>query len=311
MSGDLFDQAIAASPLAGAIGLRWRPGLPTIASPMRQSVDAENAIVETDEGSPVFLKIYRADGLQEVELDVVGAATASAAALGIGPALRFVLPAQWALAVDYLAPPWRPTMLNDLAEPAIFEAAVAIRRTFQSAPALPRRHDVFATIEAQYAKAAARAVALPSDVEALLAWSREAASAIRAAGFDLAPCHNDGSASAYMSGAAGRLMLVDFDEAGQSDPFYDLALLLNEVSAFGDFWSPGVELQTGAASARLVNRCRLYAAADDIYRGFWGWNMSATSPRRNVEFLKYGEWRLLRARMALREPGFAARLNEL
>jgi hypothetical protein len=83
-------------------------------------------------------------------------------------------------------------------------------------------------------------------------------------------------------------------------------LLLNEASAFGDLWALGLEIFTGAATAPLINRCRLYAIADDIYRGIWGWLMSATSPRRSVEFLKYGEWRLLRGRMALREPGLAA-----
>jgi hypothetical protein len=305
MSGGVFDQAVATSGLAGKAGLRWRHGLPTVASPMRQAVDAENAIVECDEAPPLFLKVYEADGFPEVDLEAVAVATAAAANLGVGPALRFVLPAQRALATDYLEPPWRAALLNDFVEPSVFEAAVVIRRTFQRAPALPRRHDVFAMIEAVHAAASARA-ALPSDAETLLAWSREAAAAIHAAGLDLSPCHNDGSASAYMIDGAAHLMLVDFDEAGQSDPVYDLALLLNEASAFGDLWALGLEIFTGAATAPLINRCRLYAIADDIYRGIWGWLMSATSPRRSVEFLKYGEWRLLRGRMALREPGLAA-----
>ena len=310
MSAGLLNAAIAASPLSGRPGLRWRAGLPTIASPMRQAVDADNYVVETDGEIPVFLKIFQPDGWPTFDLGAIAKATATAAAHGIGPALRFVLPAQGALAIEYLEHPWRPAMLSDLAEPRVLAAAVAARRRFHEAAPLPRRRDVFAMIEDLRRHAAARAVDLPGDVDALIVWSRQAAAAIGAAGVDLKPCHNDGSASAQML-AGRRLMLVDFDEAGQSDPFCDLALLLNEASAFGDVWAPGVELYAGAATATLVNRCRVYAAADDIFRGLWGWLMSATSPRRSVEFLKYGEWRLLRARMALREPGFAARLKNL
>jgi hypothetical protein len=310
MTAGLPDRAITASPLAGRPGLRWRAGLPTIASPMRQAVDADNFVIEADGEAPVFLKIFLPDGWPAIDLDATAKATATAAALGIGPALRFVLPAHGALAINYLEHPWRAAMLSDLAEPPLLAAAVAARRRFHEAAPLPRRRDVFAMIEDLRGHAAARAVDLPGDVDALIAWSREAAAAVAAAGFDLKPCHNDGSASAHML-AGRRLMLVDFDEAGQSDPYCDLALLLNEASAFGDVWAPGVELYAGAATAALVNRCRVYATADDIFRGLWGWLMSATSPRRSVEFLKYGEWRLLRARRALREPGFGERLKTL
>ena len=59
MTAAAIDAALAASPLAALPGLHWRPGLPTVASPMRQAVDADNAVVEPDGIVPVFLKVYR------------------------------------------------------------------------------------------------------------------------------------------------------------------------------------------------------------------------------------------------------------
>lgn len=310
MSPPTPDAALAASPLAGRPGLRWTPGLPTVASPMRQATEATNLVVEADGMAPVFLKLYGPDA-EDIDLDAAWAGTSAAGALGVGATARFVLPAQRALAVDLLAPPWRPALLHDLARPSVLAAAIAAKRTFHAGAPLPRAFDVFAETEALLARARASGAALPGDVAALAGWSRGAAAAVAASGTDLSPCHNDGSASSLMLGEGDTVRLVDFDDAGQSDPIYDLALLLNEASAFGDPWAAGVAAYAGSAEARLVDRARVYAVADDIRWGLRGWLLSALSRRRDVEFLKYGEWRLLRARMALREPDFAARLRRL
>ena len=310
MTAAAIDAALAASPLAGLPGLHWRPGLPTIASPMRQAVDADNAVVEADGIAPVFLKVYH-PGVAGFDLDAAWAGTAAAGSLGIGAEVRFFLPGHAALAVSFLAPPWRPAFLHDLARPAVMAAAIAAKRMFHGGPSLPRRFDVFAETEVLLDAARRAGVALPGDAALLAGWSRRAAGAVAAAGSDARPCHNDGSASSMLVDEGDGVRLVDFDDAGQADPFYDLALLLNEASAFGDPWAAGVAAYAGSAQAGLVDRVRVYAVADDIRWGIRGWLLSATSPRSSVEFLKYGEWRLLRARRALGEPGFDDRLRRL
>ena len=310
MSAPTPEAALAASPLAGLPGLRWAPGLPTVASPMRQATEAENYVVEADGVPPVFLKLYGPDA-EGLDIDAAWAGASAAGALGIGAGARFVLPAQRALAVDLLAPPWHPALLHDLARPAVMAAAIAAKRAFHGGAPLPRAFDVFAETEVLLDRARSIDAALPGDVAALAAWSRAAAAAVAASGIDPRPCHNDGSASSLMVDGGDAVRLVDFDDAGQSDPIYDLALLLNEASAFGDPWAEGVAAYAGSAEARLVHRARVYAVADDIRWGIRGWLLSASSPRRSVEFLKYGEWRLLRARGALREPDFDDRLRRL
>ena len=178
-------------------------------------------------------------------------------------------------------------------------------------PALARAWDVFARVRELALRAREAAVALPSDTEALLASAEAIRAALEAAGRDAAPCHNDGQASNILLGPGGEILLVDFDCAGQADPHYDLAVLLNEAHDTEAGWQAGVEMAEGRCDARVLDRCRAYALADDLMWGLQGLVLSATSPRRDLEFLKYGEWRLLRCRMALREPGFAARLHRL
>ncbi|HEX3984903.1 MAG TPA: phosphotransferase, partial [Acidisoma sp.] len=190
-------------------------------------------------------------------------------------------------------------------------AAIAARKAFRAAPALPRDWDVFVEIRAATVEAESTDMSLPGDCPTLLAAAAEIEGAITAAGLDRVPGHNDGQASNILLGPAGQVLLVDFDCAGQSDPYYDLAALLNEACLFEVDWRTGIAIHDGTCRDDVLNRCRVYGFADDLLWGLRGLVLSHSSPRVGLEFLKYGEWRLLRARMALRESGFRDRLHQL
>jgi thiamine kinase-like enzyme len=140
---------------------------------------------------------------------------------------------------------------------------------------------------------------------------RDAGDAIASAGLDLVPCHGSGESSNVMIGPSARIALVDFDCAGLADPFYDIGILLTEACQFEPEMRAGLEIAFGRQDEAMLNRCRLYGAADDLYWGLRGLVMAATSPRRDIEFLKFGEWRLLRCRMFLHETRFEERLRRL
>jgi len=303
---------LARSPWGAKPGLAIRPGVPAVASPMWQAVEWSNWIV-TAEGEPeaLFLKVLEPDLEGLIDIAAAHAGALHGAAAGVAPEVAFVSPEDWAIGVTYLPAPWRHAWLDHLQQPEILAAAIAAKKAFRQGPALARVWNVFAETLAWAARAQASGTALPSDIQPMLAFLRDAQAAIAATGADQAPCHNDGQASNLLLGAAGRVMLCDFDCAGQSDPYYDLAVLLNEAHAFEAGWRQGIEMHDGTCRPSLLNRCRLYGFADDLLWGLAGLVLSHTSPRRGLEFLKYGEWRLLRARMALGEPGFAARLTGL
>jgi len=67
---------------------------------------------------------------------------------------------------------------------------------------------------------------------------------------------------------------------------------------------PLLEMHDGVFSSKAFARCRLYAAADDVYWSLRSMLLEMRSPRLSVEFLKYAEWRFLRGRMLLGRPGF-------
>ncbi len=307
MSGAL-DRARAAlsDAMAGAALL---PGPAATVSPMCQAVDWNCWRVD---GAGLFLKLREPDAMPFVDLEATAAAARAAAALGLSPAVRFVSPEHQAIGLDLLPAPWCAARLHQLADPATFAAVLRAKQAFRNGPPLRRTWDIFAHAAVmQEAVDRAGADTGPADQAALMAGVVQARDALAAAGQDLRPCHADGLASNVMIGPGGAVMLVDFDCAGMADPHLDVGVLLNEAYGSEAEMRPGLDLAFGRDDPRDLNRCRLLAFADDVAWGLWGLAMSATSPRRGLEFLKYGEWRLLRARMMLGDGGFDARLRRL
>ncbi len=284
-----------------------QPGPAAVVSPMCQAVDWSCWRLP-DAG--LFLKLREADALPFVDLHATVQAAQAAAALGVSPAVRFVLPEHQAVGIDLLPPSWRTARLGDLARPEVLVAVLAAKQAFREGPPLRRAWDIFTEVAAMDATVR-NAGAAPPDLAELLAGVRQAHGALLAGGRDLRPCHADGLSSNIMIGPGGRVMLVDFDCAGMADPHYDIGVVLNEACQFEAEMRPALELAFGRNDARDLNRCRLHAFADDVFWGLWGLAMAVTSPRRDLEFLKYGEWRLLRARMFQQDGAFAARLHRL
>ncbi|MCB8876946.1 phosphotransferase family protein [Acidisoma silvae] len=299
--------AVAASPWAGAV---LRPGVAAVASPMWQAVEWSNAIAVKG-SEQVFFKCLEPD--MSGAIDAVAAYDGAVAAAGqnVGPDVLFASPDRQAVGFQYLASPWRNAWLGDLQNADVLAAVIAAKKAFREAVPLTRAWDVFAEIRSWLARAAARGTALPGDMPELARTAGQIEQAIAASGFDRAPGHNDGQASNIMLGPGGAVMLVDFDCAGMSDPYYDLACILGEACLFEADWRAAIAMQDGSCTESALLRCRAYSVADDLLWGLRGLVLSKISPRRGLEFLKYGEWRLLRARSALRDTQLAQHLHRI
>ncbi len=215
MSADVA-AILADSPWAGRAGLRWRPGVAAVASPMCQAVDWANFVVSA-EGAPdaLFLKVAHPDMAGFVDVAAAHAGACAGAAAGVAPAVEWFLPGHGAIAFAFRPAPWRGARLDELRRPEVLQAAIAAKAAVRRGPAMARGWDVFARVRGHAALARAAGVVLPADADALLASVAEVGAALDAAGRDLAPCHNDGQASNVLLGSGGEVLLVDFDCAGR------------------------------------------------------------------------------------------------
>ncbi len=265
-----------------------------IVSPMCRAADWTCFAVRTNTDA-CFVKLREPDTAEFADSTNAGAGARLAASLGVSPALRLALPD--ALVFDLLPPPWREARLGDLGNPAVLAAVLGAKRLIQRGPALPRNWNVFEQI--------AKFAAVPG-LDALRQKVSYLQQALDAVGTDRMPAHADGTVSNIMLHDDGGVRLVDFDCAGMTDPHYDIGVVLNEACTDEAAWSAGVEMAFGASTSQALARCRAYAIADDLFWGLWGLSRHAVSARGDLEFMKYGRWRLLRCRMALqRHPALA------
>lgn len=292
--------------------IRYAPATAGIASPSHRAVDSQSWVVGIDDAAPAyFLKILHADQRDFIDVAAAFAAAQKAAALGCTPRPLHCLPEKDAAVFDYLPASWRTARMDDLRRADILEKTIAAKKALHGMAPLDATWTVFDRI--RMLDDALRTAKIEAGADGW--WMRSCVGdiedAVLAAGHDAKPSHADGVASNVMIGPDGTVQLVDFDEARNADPFYEIGILLNEAFQFESEMRQGLEIFAGTFRQEQLNRCRIYAIADDFMWGLWGTLMNAVSPRGSVEFLKYAQWRLLRCRMALRHPGFEEKLRYL
>lgn len=305
------EAAIARVPAWQGRAVAYELAVAPVASPMQRGVDSFGWLVEIDGAERAFLKTPAPEAHRFIDWAAAAGAARLAAEAGVAPRLLWSDPGLGAAAWEHLGPAWATAMLADLASPQVLPQLIAAKRALHRGPRFPRSRSVFDLVEAYAAEAMAGRAPLPEDYASLLESVREVARAITAAGMDEAPCHGDGIASNVMIGPAGAVRLVDWDEAANADPYWDLGSLFAEAFPFDPAARAALELYAGRADEALLARCRLYGIADDLAWATRSMIAAATSERVDVEFFKYGQWRFLRCRMELRDRRFEERLRAL
>lgn len=286
--------------------------VPDVVSPVHRGVESAVWRVAPGNGAAAtVLKIMRPDMRAFFDMHAAIAGARLAGELGVGPAVQWADAELGATALALLSDDWRTAGLYDLQHDGTMANTIAAVRQLHMGDGLAAEFDVFAEVERLEHLARAEVDDLPPDLWRLSGDVADIGRAVQAAGRDTAPCRNDGSASNLMIGPDGAVMLLDFDRAGMNDPVYDLGVLIAEAHPFAREAAQTVEIWCGRFEARVLDRALLYGAADDLMWGLWGLLAAVRSPRRHVEFRKYGEWRLLRCRSVLADPRFEERLRGL
>lgn len=296
--------------LAGRPGVAWRDACAPHASPSWRGIDAAGIVISGE--PPIFAKAYHPEIALYAHMPSIIAAALHAGSIGVGPRIIAHDPAHGLLVMEALTEGWRAATLADLAPSGRhgFEV-LAMRKSLHEGPKLPRDLTVFAHIDALDDALLSGKAYVPEDYARLIGNIRRIGAAVKAAGHDLRPAHGDGNASNVMIHESGALRLVDYDLAANRDPYEDLASHLVEAFWFPSDAAAAFEAFHGSMEEKLFARVRLYGVADDLRWTMIALLTSHLSPRKAVEYLKFAEWRLLRARMALRHPDFETLLGRL
>ncbi|MCO5070764.1 MAG: choline kinase family protein [Rhizobiaceae bacterium] len=232
------------------------------------------------------------------------AATRQAAGLGIGPR-TFDHLAHADMEITEFVAGHRPSTHRDFDDPAIRGNVVEAYRRLHGSPALPATKTVFAAIDDHVGQLARLGARLSPDMRGMLAQCRAAHRILEDACPALVPCFNDPMPGNFLIGPGRSLVLVDFEYASNNDPLYDLAVLSGEM-----FFPAATERQIlrqyfGRYCEADHARLTVYKTIADVKWSLWAAVQARVSNLR-FDFHKYGSWKKLRARDALRGENWRA-----
>ncbi len=292
------------------------PTFSVLASPSWRGVDAQSlAMRDGETGAAVFVKELYPDTAFYIDPNAAFDAARKAGDAGIGPKVLAADPSAGILITEYLGVDWRVAGLERATDPAFMERLLAQRSAFASVAPLLRDTDALAEVQSLHTAVRESDAPVPPD----MGWAVDLLMLCEAPMREVAgprlPIHGDGNLSNVLVNAEGDIRLVDFDRAGNGDMLEDLGSVMVEAfeydaiarAAFARH-APALGIDGEAA----FNRARIYGIADDLRWALIAMQMAHLSPRRGEhEFYKFGIWRFLRARIALRDPRFGESLRRL
>lgn len=306
------EAALGAMQDVSTEGLRYAPAAAPVASPSFHAVESVSFVVASNnDEAELFLRLG-IDELQAlVDDDSAHAAAVRFGELGFSPKPIARDVNNRAVLFERLGEGWRTARIDDLMQTSSVSRIIEMQKAVAAGKPFSRNWSVFDGIDDLWRTLSDKKVSLPDDAEWMMGWMQPIRATIEAAGVDMKPAHGDPHSSNVMVGPAGQLRLVDFDMAGDMDPYYSLGVLMNELYQFESQMKSLLEMHDGAFSEKAFNRCRLYAAADDLYWALRSMLLEVLTPPRGIEFLKYSGWRFLRCRMLLGRPGFEELLRSI
>jgi thiamine kinase-like enzyme len=229
---------------------------------------------------------------------------ATRAAQGIAPDVLAFDPRLECLVTSFIA--GRAVEAEELRGPLLEEAAAALR-SIHAGPRLGYAFSPWQRIARYRATAVRRQMAMPAGFDEVsdAAARISAALGVRAT----APCHNDLLTANFMHDGE-RLRILDWEYAGQGDPYFDLANLASNNEFDERCEERLLEAYLGApAQADHLATLRLMRLMAAFWEAMWAVVQSAVS-ELDFDFGAYAAEHLARVRERLADPRFETWLRD-
>ncbi|MDE3064425.1 MAG: phosphotransferase family protein [Acidobacteriota bacterium] len=259
---------------------RLWPGRATSVTPLTNGITNANYLVDLGEDRVVVrvpgkdTRLLGIDRRREVEIGRL------AAAVGVGPEVVAYDEASSCIVTRYITA--RPISPEELAAEPVLSAFVAALKRVHAAGEVPAVFDPYRVVRAYRDEARARGVEAPFDLDAALALADriEAARPFRTTVLG----HNDLLNANFLFD--GTVRIVDWEYAGMTDPFFDLANVAVNNSFSVEAERALLDLYVGRADEALMATLHLMKVISELREAMWGVLQLAISDL-DVDFAQY------------------------
>jgi thiamine kinase-like enzyme len=236
-----------------------------------------------------------------IDREAERAATAAAAALGIGPEVVAFEPERGCLVTGFIAA--RPVPPEEL-RTRLGEVAAALR-AIHAGPPLPVAFSPFERTARYAATALARGGTVPPIYDELRGYADRIAAVMDGTPV---PCHNDLLTANFLDDGE-RLRILDWEYAGMGDRFFDLANFASHHDLGPDEEAAFLTAYFGESTPARLAAVRLMRMMAAFWEGMWG-VIQATCSELDFDFMGYADEHLSKVRASLADPGFDGWLED-
>lgn len=257
-----------------------------------------------------FLKLHGPGTDGFIDREAAFEAAIRAGEMGHAPKLHLYDPAAGVEVFEFLQS-YRSCDTLDAFDPVIRRGIIDIYRSIHGAAPLRRSNTGFEQFDRHLRRAEALHLPIRAGVEDLVAARARIGQAVAAAGMDLRFCFNDSYIANYMVDDRRTVRIVDWEFAGNNDPYWDLAMFaLETFRTSPDDIDEMLEWHDGRARPDVAARVSAYTALAAATWGLWAACQDATSALP-FDFGKYADILFMKARGLMAQPSWADRLARL
>jgi len=260
-----------------------------------------NYRVDTASGPVVVRLSSEQAALLAIDRGAESANSAAAAAAGVAPAVLGYLPSAGALVIDWID--GETLTAASLDDSKTLAALANTCRQLHAGPAFTGEFDMFALQRRYLSLVTARGYRLPPSYVDFMPEADRIAAAMSACRVAAVPCHNDLLAANIMRDSH-RLWFIDFEYAGNGDPFFELGNVCSESHLGPDRVEELVSAYCGYESPAKTDRARLHGLMSNYGWTLWASIQDATS-ELDFDFWSWGLEKYERAVSEFRGPDLA------